>query len=38
MNDSGKWMYYENGKPVTGKKGIKLWTNLAKAGDAKPKA
>ena len=22
MNDSGKWMYYENGKPVTGKKNI----------------
>lgn len=22
MNDSGKWMYYENGKPVTGKKTI----------------
>lgn len=22
MNDSGKWMYYENGKPVTGKKDI----------------
>ena len=22
MNDSGKWMYYENGKPVTGKKEI----------------
>lgn len=22
MNDSGKWMYYENGKPVTGQKDI----------------
>ena len=22
MNDSGNWMYYENGKPVTGKKDI----------------
>jgi hypothetical protein len=22
MNDSGRWMYYENGKPVTGKKTI----------------
>lgn len=22
MNDSGKWMYYENGKPITGKKEI----------------
>lgn len=22
MNDSGQWMYYENGKPVTGKKNI----------------
>ena len=22
MNDSGKWMYYENGKPITGKKNI----------------
>jgi spore germination protein YaaH len=22
MNDSGKWMYYENGMPVTGKKEI----------------
>ena len=22
MNDSGKWMYYENGKPVSGKKTI----------------
>ena len=22
MNDSGKWMYYENGNPVTGKKNI----------------
>ena len=22
MNDSGKWMYYENGNPVTGKKDI----------------
>ncbi|MDD4564084.1 MAG: S-layer homology domain-containing protein [Eubacteriales bacterium] len=22
MNDPGKWMYYENGKPVTGKKNI----------------
>ena len=22
MNDSGKWMYYENGKPVTGKKDL----------------
>ena len=22
MNDSGKWMYYENGKPITGKKDI----------------
>ena len=22
LNDSGKWMYYENGKPVTGKKKI----------------
>lgn len=22
INDSGKWMYYENGKPVTGKKNI----------------
>ncbi len=22
MNDAGKWMYYENGKPVTGKKDI----------------
>lgn len=22
INDSGKWMYYENGKPVTGKKDI----------------
>lgn len=22
MNDSGQWMYYENGKPVTGKKDI----------------
>lgn len=21
-NDSGQWMYYENGKPITGKKGI----------------
>lgn len=22
MNDSGRWMYYENGKSVTGKKEI----------------
>ena len=22
MNDSGKWMYYENGKPVTGTRNI----------------
>jgi hypothetical protein len=22
MNDSGKWMYYENGKPVTRKKEV----------------
>ncbi len=22
MNDSGKWMFYENGKPITGKKDI----------------
>jgi len=22
LNDSGKWMYYENGKPVTGTKNI----------------